>query len=131
MLFSGLPSGESTVTVTLVLGLNTGGHAVGQLSVRVFSSGAALASAVTPNPFNPRAKLSFRTTREGFARVRLFDSSGRLVRTLLDERSLGAGSHEVTLDGRGDAGQPLASGIYLYRIEAAEGVAGGRVVLLK
>ena len=131
LLFSGLPSGESTVTATLRMDLVTGGQVSAEVLIRVFSSGAALAARVTPNPFNPRATLSFRTTRAGFARARLYDSSGRLVRTLLDESSIAPGYHEVPLDGRGPSGQPLASGIYHFRVEAAEGTSGGRVVLLK
>jgi PKD repeat protein len=131
LLFSALPSGENTVTVTIRMNLVTGGQVAASLTIRVFSSGSALAASVTPNPFNPRATLSFRTMETGFARARLFDSSGRLVRTLLDERALAAGYHEVVLDGRGNAGNALASGIYLFRVETAEGTASGRVVLLK
>lgn len=130
-LFSALPSGENTVTVTIRMDLVTGGQVAAQLAIRVFSSGPALAASVTPNPFNPRATLSFRTARDGFARATLFDARGRLVRTLLDERSLPAGYHEVALDGRSATGQALSTGIYLYRLETAEGSAAGRVVLLK
>jgi PKD repeat protein len=130
-LFSALPSGENTVTVTIGMNLVSGGQVAAQLTIRVFSSGPALAASVTPNPFNPRATLSFRTARDGHARAMLFDATGRLVRTLLDERSLPAGYHEVALDGRNATGQALSSGIYLYRVETAEGAASGRVVLLK
>jgi len=130
-LFSALPSGENLVTVTIQMSLVSGGQVAAPLTIRVFSSGPALAASVTPNPFNPSAILSFRTTGAGFARARLFDSTGRLVRTLLDERSVAAGYHEVPLDGRNQTGGPLSSGIYLYRIDTAEGTASGRVVLLK
>lgn len=130
-LFSGVPSGESIVTATLRMGLVTGGQVHAEVLIRVFSSGATLAAQVTPNPFNPRATLSFRTTREGFARATLHDASGRLVRALLNERSMAAGYHDVALDGRTSSGEALPSGVYLYRLETAEGATSGRVVLLK
>ena len=131
VLFAGLPAGSNTVTVELRGDLVAGGQFATTLVMNVKSTGAAVAAIVSPNPFNPRATLTFRTTREGFARARLFDASGRSVRTLLDERSLAAGTHDVPLDGRNDAGAPLASGVYLYRVETAEGTTAGRVTLLK
>jgi PKD repeat protein len=131
LLFSALPSGENTVTATIRMDLVSGGHVDAPFTVRVFSSGPALVATVTPNPFNPRATLSFRTTRAGFARASLFDASGRFVRTLLDRQSLAPGAHDVPMDGRGNAGESLASGIYLYRLETVDGSATGRVVLLK
>jgi len=130
-LFAGLPAGENQITASIAMDLVSGGQVSADLTIRVFSSGPALAASVMPNPFNPRATLSFRTSREGFARARLFDSTGRLVRTLMEERSLAAGYHEVPLDGRNQTGGALSSGIYLYRVETAEGTVSGRVVLLK
>ena len=130
-LFAGLPAGENQVTATIAMDLVSGGQVSADLTIRVFSSGAALAAQVTPNPFNPSAILSFHTTRDGFARAALYDASGRRVRTLLDERMLTAGVHDVRLDGRSGTGTALPSGIYLYRVETAEGTASGRVVLLK
>jgi hypothetical protein len=130
-LFSALPAGENTVIVTIRMDLVTGGQVFAELFARVFTSGGVLAASVSPNPFNPSAVLTFRTTRPGPARVVLYNVSGRAVRTLLDDRTLSAGRHDVSIDGRDDTGEALASGIYLYRIEAAEGSAAGRVALLK
>jgi hypothetical protein len=130
-LFAGLPAGETQVTVSIAMDLVSGGQVSADLTIRVFSSGAVLAARVTPNPFNPSAILSFHTTRDGFARAALYDASGRRVRTLLDEPMVTAGIHEVRLDGRGSTGTALPSGIYLFRVETAEGTASGRVVLLK
>ena len=130
-LFAGLPAGENQITVSIGMDLVSGGQVSADLTIRVFSSGAVLAARVTPNPFNPSAILTFHTTRDGFARVALYDASGRRVRTLLDEPMVTAGIHEVRLDGRGSTGTALPSGIYLYRVETAEGTASGRVVLLK
>ena len=47
----------------------------------------------------------------------LFNVRGQLVRTLLDEE-MEPGYHKVTWDGRTGNGQTVASGIYIYLIQA-------------
>ena len=92
---------------------------------------AAFAARLHPSPLRERSVLSFGITRRGLASVTLFDIHGRIVRRLIDEADLGVGRHEVTLDGRGDRGQRLEPGVYLYRVHAAEGVLSGRCVILQ
>ncbi len=84
-----------------------------------------------PNPFNPEGRLSFMTTRPGSASIQLFDLQGRLVRTLLPQQFLGAGAHEVTIDGLSDQGIRLSSGVYFYRVSTADGVTEGSINVLK
>ena len=60
----------------------------------------------------------------------LFDTGGRRVRRLIDRAWLPAGRHAVNLDPRDDSGRRLSAGVYFYRIEAAEGVLNGRVILV-
>jgi len=95
------------------------------------SGGSTLAASLSPNPFNPSAVLTFKTEKAGPVRVRLYDTTGRLVRTLLDESYASAGYHDVRVDGRGDGGEHLASGVYFYRIETADGDVVGRASILK
>ncbi|HSQ60968.1 MAG TPA: FlgD immunoglobulin-like domain containing protein [Acidobacteriota bacterium] len=92
---------------------------------------AGLASSVAPNPLNPAGLLSFVTTQAGTVRATLFDSSGRLVRTLFETRALPAGRHEVRLDGRGPNGAMLPSGVYFYAVETSEGTVRGKISILK
>jgi hypothetical protein len=70
-----------------------------------------------PNPFRDATNLSFSTN--GRSRVRLFvaDVRGRRVRTLFD-RIAPAGEFLIPWDGRDQAGQRVASGIYFFRLEA-------------
>jgi subtilisin family serine protease len=84
-----------------------------------------------PNPFNPSTRLSFDLPEASAARLRMYDLSGRLVRTLVDEATLAPGRHEATWDGRDDAGRAVAAGVYLGRLEAAGQQASQRVVLVK
>ncbi len=64
-----------------------------------------------PNPFNPVTLIRFDLPDAGAVRLRIFDSLGREVRTILD-REMPPGQHEVPFDGR-----RLSSGVYYYRLE--------------
>jgi hypothetical protein len=94
-------------------------------------TGAALSASVTPNPLNREAAIRFRTTRPGFAKVRVYDVAGHLVRSLVDESNLSAGFHEVPLRAWHVSEGELRIGAYFYRIETAEGTAAGRFVVLR
>jgi hypothetical protein len=83
-----------------------------------------------PNPFNPTTAIRFDTAREGNVELRIYDGSGKLIRTLVD-RHLPATNHEVTWDGRDDRGAAVASGVYFYRLVAADQRAIKKMVLLK
>jgi hypothetical protein len=78
-----------------------------------------------PNPFNPSTTIRFELSGTAFVVLRLYDMLGRLVRTLV-EKEMAGGSYQVTLDASG-----LASGVYVYRIQAGEFVSSMRCILLK
>jgi hypothetical protein len=111
---------------TVTYNINTGASSNGPTLAGVAGSGGVLSASLSPNPLNPEAKLTFRTTRSGFARVRVYDPTGRMLRSLIDETNLPAGSHDVRVGDR-----KLSSGVYFYRIDVAEGTAAGRFVVLK
>jgi hypothetical protein len=83
-----------------------------------------------PNPFNPRTTIAF--TLETVARVTLsvYDAQGRRVTTLVDAVRP-AGVHEAAWNGTDAAGNPVSSGVYLYRLKAGNTVLSKRMVLLK
>ncbi len=57
--------------------------------------------------------------------------TGRRVRTLLDARVLEAGIYAETWDGSGDSGNPVAAGVYFYRMQAAEFHETRKLVLVR
>jgi PKD repeat protein len=131
-LFAGLPGGHNTVTVTIDGSLASGARFTGSTEVDVVASGGGtLAASLSPNPFNPEAVLTFSTHVPGHVRVRLFNASGRLVRTLTDEPYMAAGIHDVHVGSRNDSGGRLSSGIYFYHIETAEGSITGRAAIVQ
>ena len=70
-----------------------------------------------PNPFNPSTSFEFTLPLDKRVSVRIYDVSGRLVRTLVNGEYFAEGTHTVTWNGLDDAGQPVASGAYLYTLE--------------
>lgn len=85
---------------------------------------ALILSRSFPNPTRGASSIQFTSDRPGPARLRLFDASGRLVRTLL-EGTVTAGTHTETWDGVTDTGARAAGGVYFYELEM-NGVRGTR-----
>jgi uncharacterized repeat protein (TIGR01451 family) len=124
-------SGTARVTLSCEGTLTNGKHFYGLLPVEVHTGIGRLAVSVAPNPLNPSGLMTFRTKSAGFIRVAMFDLKGRRVRTLMNNPVAPPGYVEIPFNGRNDAGQALASGVYFYRIDTAEGSYVGRVTVLK
>jgi len=91
---------------------------------------AAFDHLAVPNPFNARVEIRFELAESTATQVSLYDLRGRLVRSWRDA-SVQAGWHMVSWDGRDEAGQSAPSGTYLYRVQAGERQAVGKVELAK
>ncbi len=83
-----------------------------------------------PNPFNPVTTIGFSLPTRSRMLIRVYNVLGHHVVTLVDDiRS--PGDHQVTWDGTDVSGKRVASGIYLYRLEAAGRIETRKMVLLK
>jgi PKD repeat protein len=133
ILFSGtgLGNGHNLVTVTIQASLVTGGSLQGTTQVDVVNNGSFTAALVSPNPLNPVSTVTYTTSKPGFVRIDMFDIQGRLVRRIVDEPAMTAGTHEATIDGRGERGEKLPSGVYFIRGTSAEGEFKRIVTILK
>jgi hypothetical protein len=69
-----------------------------------------------PNPFNPETSIRFDLPSSGFVTISIYDIFGKLVKVLSSE-SRNAGNYSMKWDGRGSAGIPVSSGIYICRME--------------
>jgi len=83
-----------------------------------------------PNPFNPVTVISWQLAFGGEVEIKIFNLLGQNVRTLVNERQE-AGYHSVVWEGQDEAGNPVASGIYLYRIRAGEFFIVRKMVLME
>jgi len=83
-----------------------------------------------PNPFNPVTEINFALPSESPVKLSVYDVSGRLVNTLVDDSRPG-GRHKVLWNGRDNRGNRVASGIYFYQLDAGANSAKKKMVLLK
>lgn len=67
-----------------------------------------------PNPFNPTTNIMFTVPKDGYASLKIYDITGKLVGTYLDEY-VKAGRYNADFDGT-----QLASGVYFYTLIAGE-----------
>jgi hypothetical protein len=83
-----------------------------------------------PNPLRAGGRLTFTLPRAGEAELTVFDLQGRRVRSLA-RGTRDAGEHRVAWDGRDDAGQAVASGVYFIRLRAGDERVIRKVALLR
>jgi len=83
-----------------------------------------------PNPFNPSTTISYQLPAAKNVSLVIYDLTGRQVRELLNENKE-AGSYTVRWDGRNQAGQTVASGLYIYQIQAAQFTQTRKMLFLK
>ena len=69
-----------------------------------------------PNPFNPATTITFETRERAPLSIAVYDITGRLVTTLLADRTFEAGTHEVTFDACA-----YPSGTYVAVMQSPEG----------
>jgi hypothetical protein len=86
---------------------------------------------VRPNPLRrgEGMALELAVPERAEAVARLYDVSGRVVRTLI-EGTLERGIHRLAWDGGDQAGRPRSPGVYFLRVSAGDFVAMRRVLLL-
>ncbi len=83
-----------------------------------------------PNPFNPMTKIAFALPKSSRVLLRIFDSRGHVVRTLVNE-TMEAGNQTVLWQGLDDSGARVHSGVFFYMIEAEGFQATRKMTLLK
>ncbi len=83
-----------------------------------------------PNPFNPSTTIRYELGTNGPVELRVFDLSGRLIRTLFNGVEA-AGVQQKTWLGRDQQGRSVASGVYFYRLQTDGEVQTKRMLLAK
>jgi hypothetical protein len=66
-----------------------------------------------PNPFNPATKIMFAIPEQSKITLKIYNVLGELVADLINDQIYDAGYYELNFDGT-----KLASGIYIYRLQA-------------
>ncbi len=72
-----------------------------------------------PNPFNPETRIEYSVAMSERILLQIFNQRGQLIRTLVNEVQ-SPGSYMKIWDGKDESGSNVASGIYLYRLQAGK-----------
>ena len=75
--------------------------------------------------------IPFDLARRDRVSLRVYDVTGRLIRTLASRPSVEAGGHDAAWDQRDDAGSAQRSGLYFYRLEAGPVRETRRIVFVR
>jgi hypothetical protein len=84
-----------------------------------------------PNPFNPATTIEYSILKNARITLAIYDVSGALVRRLVDNEAVKAGSYTAKWDGRNDAGKAVASGVYICTLRSAGSAASVKLVLVR
>lgn len=79
-----------------------------------------------PNPFNPQTTITYSLAQVSAVTLKIYDSLGREITTLVDQQPQTAGRHEISFN----AGN-IPSGIYFYKLITANGSFVRKMTLLK
>ena len=102
----------------------------GNVATSVKNTGSNLPTSYTlyqnyPNPFNPSTIISYSIPKSSMVTIKVYDVLGREIETLVNEQKI-PGNYNITFN----AGK-LASGVYLYRIQAGNFWETKKMMLLK
>ncbi len=81
----------------------------------------------TPNPFSTSTTIKYELTERSHVRVRVYDMSGRLVTTLVDDIASG-GTQQVVWNGKDESGEAVSTGYYFYTLDAQPMESGKQMV---
>ena len=80
--------------------------------------------------FNPVTTIKYSVPKRSHVKIDVYNILGRRIQTLVDGDE-SAGSHFITWDGTTVSGQPVATGVYLYRFQTEEHVETKKMLLIK
>jgi len=85
-----------------------------------------------PNPFNSETKIQFYLDRTDYIELKIFDVTGKLIKTILPNQRLNSGSHFYKWDATNNQGKEVSGGIYfLVILSNSEFVNSRKIILFK
>ena len=83
-----------------------------------------------PNPFNPSTNIAYSINMNSKVNVKIYSLLGEEIASLFNG-DVTPGTHEVRWNGVNNAGAAVASGMYIYRVEANNQALTGKMMLMK
>ncbi|MEO0081790.1 MAG: FlgD immunoglobulin-like domain containing protein [candidate division WOR-3 bacterium] len=87
-----------------------------------------MAVTASPNPFSRNVRISYAVPRAGTAAIKVYDITGRPVRTLVSGR-VEPGRYSMVWDGCDESGRKVAAGVYLYKYSLGRDRITGRLTI--
>ncbi len=78
-----------------------------------------------PNPFNPSTVINYQLSSSANVSLKIYDALGREVETIVNKKQ-SPGNYKVEFNGAG-----LASGVYIYRLQAGGFTSTKKMILLR
>lgn len=82
-----------------------------------------------PNPFNASTTIKFALPVDGKVSLKIYNVAGQLVKEY--QQQMNAGYRSITWDGTNASGKVVASGVYFYKLQAADFTKTLKMTLLK
>lgn len=90
----------------------------------------ALLNQINPNPFSRLTSICYQVSAMAHIKIRIYDGSGRLIRTLIDEKK-STGTYQISWGGKDNEDHPVSAGVYFVRLEAEDYKETEKVILLR
>ncbi|MBN1347950.1 type IX secretion system sortase PorU [candidate division KSB1 bacterium] len=115
---TGLSAGEHVIEVKAWDNFNNSSSAT--LQFTVISEDKLVLSEVMnyPNPFSTKTAFTFFTNHDANITIKIYTIAGRLIKTLRHIYSGAGVFNQIEWDGKDEDDNPLANGVYLYKINA-------------
>jgi flagellar hook capping protein FlgD len=83
-----------------------------------------------PNPFNPETTIFYSLEETSEVSLEIYNVKGQKVKQLVNSQ-IAAGQHSIIWDGKDDAGQSVASGVFFYKMTVGDYSSVKKMMLLK
>ena len=83
-----------------------------------------------PNPFNPITTIRYTIPKDSFVKITIYDVLGNVINNLVHDNQ-NSGKNSVQWNATNNQGEPVSTGVYLYKIQAGNLVNTKKMILLR
>jgi len=125
--FGGLNDGQHTREELMILILEFFGGVLTDIGEAPVTS-QEISVQCRPNPFGENVNFNFRLDESSIVKLNIYRADGKKIKTLTNHR-MPAGTHQLNWDGTSDRGSRMPDGLYIYVLEAGQGIFTGKIIM--